>query len=164
MEKQCFKCGEIKPLSEYYKHKDMTDGHLNKCKTCAKKDVEDRRLQLEASDPLWAIAERKRQREKSRKYRDDGRAKPQPAKRVIDPAHKQANSILGNAIRDGKITPESCIVCGNEKAQAHHEDYSKPLSVHWLCTRHHNDRHIHIRDCKTLGKTPLSLEHQFDLS
>ena len=48
-----------------------------------------------------------------------------------------------NAIRDGKMERLSCEVCG-AKAQAHHDDYSKPLDVRWLCFKHHREHHGQI--------------------
>ena len=58
----------------------------------------------------------------------------------------------------GKIKREPCAVCGKEKAQAHHEDYSKHLDVVWLCTRHHADRHIYLRDQEALGIAPVKIK------
>ena len=47
--KTCFKCLITKPLADFYKHPQMGDGHLNKCKECTKKDVrEHREKNLEA--------------------------------------------------------------------------------------------------------------------
>lgn len=45
------------------------------------------------------------------------------------------------ALRSGKIVRQPCEVCGCEKVEGHHDDYSKPLEVRWLCTKHHLDVH-----------------------
>lgn len=62
-EKVCSKCGQNKPLSEYYAHPQMGDGHLNKCKECTKKDSLTRHNQ-KVKDPNWVESEKIRAREK----------------------------------------------------------------------------------------------------
>lgn len=34
--KRCIICKKMKPLSEYYTHPEMADGHMNKCKECCR--------------------------------------------------------------------------------------------------------------------------------
>jgi hypothetical protein len=48
------------------------------------------------------------------------------------------------AIKTGKLERKPCIVCGKPEAQAHHEDYLKPLEIIWLCPQHHKRRHSWI--------------------
>lgn len=36
---------------------------------------------------------------------------------------------------------QPCAECGRPDAQAHHEDYGKPLDVKWLCVTHHRKAH-----------------------
>lgn len=66
--KICFKCGVEKPLSEFYKHKQMLDGHVNKCKDCNKNDVH---LNYEKNivNPEYLEKERERGRSKYAKYK-----------------------------------------------------------------------------------------------
>ncbi len=61
--KQCFKCGCTKSLLEFYKHKGMKDGHIGKCKECAKNDVKASYAE-NIKNPEYIKKERKRGREK----------------------------------------------------------------------------------------------------
>ena len=152
--KTCIRCGEIKLPHDFYKHPKMIGGRDSKCKACARKASAERQARIEA-DPEMKVKEMRRQREKARKYRAEGKASVFGGKHKIDPSKRNANVIVGNAIRSGNLKRERCCICGMT-AQAHHEDYSKPLEVVWLCVTHHNARHTYIRENEILGRKPES--------
>lgn len=53
----------------------------------------------------------------------------------------KARSKWHHYARDNKIAPQPCEKCGCPKAEAHHDDYSKPLAVRWLCFKCHREWH-----------------------
>jgi hypothetical protein len=112
--KTCFKCLACKPITDFYVHPAMGDGRLNKCKVCARKDVQEN---------YKANADYYRAYDRERGYR------PGPPEKVK----------ARMATRTLKRMP--CEVCGAQKVEAHHDDYSKPLDVRWLCKKHHAEHH-----------------------
>jgi len=148
-EKKCFKCNEIKSLEEFYKHAGMADGYLNKCKKCARSDVHKNRSQN---------IEYYKQYDRSRAMREDrvvARLEYNKTERGKEarktayanaknrrPERHNARVILNNAVRDGRILrPTSCTCGATGRIEAHHEDYSKPLEVSWLCVACHKQAH-----------------------
>ena len=65
---------------------------------------------------------------------------------------RSAKDAVHNEIRRGRMhPPASCSMCGKEcRPDAHHEDYSKPIDVVWLCKSCHGFRHSEIRDGEKL--------------
>jgi hypothetical protein len=134
-EKMCFKCGNVYPLSNFYKHPQMADGHVNKCKDCNKKDVADN---YQSNREHYAAYEQERFQRPERKA---ATLEYQRRARSTHPDKFKARSAVSNALRDGYLQRQPCEKCGNEKSQAHHPDYSRPLDVEWLCFRHHREAH-----------------------
>jgi hypothetical protein len=131
----CFKCGIEKPLSEFYEHPQMTNGHLGKCKDCTKTDVR-----------TYSKTEKGKNTEKRRNAK---LGRMEHLKNAADKWNKEhpdrytAHNRLHAAVRDGKINkPKNCQECGASGIiHGHHEDYSKPFEVLWLCVPCHGKRH-----------------------
>jgi len=52
-----------------------------------------------------------------------------------------SRSYAGVYKRRGKLCASSCVDCGKDEVEMHHEDYSKPLQVVWICRDCHMVRH-----------------------
>jgi len=147
-EKPCTKCGETKPMHEFYRHPYAKDGRQGKCKECTKADV---RANRQAKLDYYQWYERQRanlpHRVEARKQYQQTEAGKQSLRRTRqryvarNPIKRGAHHITGNAIRDGKLQKQPCEVCGAEQVHAHHDDYAKPLEVRWLCPQHHQEWH-----------------------
>lgn len=137
--KTCFKCQQLKPLDEFYKHPMMGDGHLGKCKECAKVDVRiNRRVRLE----YYSLYDAMRARLPKRK---ELRLKVSERRKKEVPGYKEAHYAVTRAVRGGLLKKEPCQMCGSTKfIHAHHDDYEQPLAVMWLCPAHHKARHAFL--------------------
>lgn len=121
------------------------------CKECVKKRVKENRLQnIEhylAYDRARANApERVEARLKYSKTEAGiiagNRAKKKWTK--LNVIRRASAQMVNNAIRDGKMTkPIYCESCNKEdyRLHGHHDDYSFPLTVRWLCSSCHRKWH-----------------------
>ncbi len=79
----------------------------------------------------WKRQNKEKRKETLQKYSDN------------HPEKRDVRQKLYRALKAGKLTkPEECSECGSrENIQGHHEDYSKPFEVIWLCAKCHMKRH-----------------------
>lgn len=152
MSKVCTTCGETKPTDAFYAHPMMKDGRLSRCAECTKAAVRaNRQARLEYYREYDRIRAKQPHRVKQRKEyaRDNPRPRPEP-----DPVKREARVQLGNALRDGRIKrPPECQICAvsDDSLHGHHEDYTKPLDVIWVCTACHAFVHAYWRAQKRIA-------------
>jgi hypothetical protein len=131
----CVLCGaEVLPDgSNFSKRAEAKSGYQSYCTTC----YNSKHRLYRAANPVSArsrvVQWRRKNPDIARRHAAEWQAR--------NPEKSAAQRKLRSAVRWGKIKRGVCIVCGSPKTQGHHEDYSKPLDVIWLCHQHHTELH-----------------------
>lgn len=122
MLRNCWICKMQKEDTEFYFQK-IQNKYSSRCKSCHNKRANTRISQLpgEKRRALWVRATRKAQ--------------------IVHPERFSARKQARQAMRAGTLAKLPCEVCNDIDTQAHHDDYSKPLEVRWLCHKHHRAHH-----------------------
>lgn len=138
-EKKCNRCNALKPIEEFNMDKYSVDGHMLFCRQCHGIGY----LNNEEREKL-----RELNRINSKQYRKNypelasKRDRHNRLSRKDTPQYK-CGELLRYAVRSSKINrPSICSECGKEGVtQAHHEDYTEPFDVVWLCAMCHGKKH-----------------------
>lgn len=155
--RNCRGCGEVfEPTPRHVRRSDWI------CLPCERKVLREYRLARKlAGRPVpRSPAKPRKTAQKSQVYRPEYyveyRRRPDVKERLkaYDRARLQnpvaqwkarARQIARYAIARGRLAKQPCEFCGSDAVQAHHDDYSKPLEVRWLCPRHHAAVHRALR-------------------
>jgi hypothetical protein len=148
--KRCYDCDQTKPVSAFGKKSDTADGLSGRCKSCkstvdrayrelnrvrlldrAKKYRESHKTEIAAGLISWRMRNKERFNAYSKATRDR------------NPGKHKARTQVTKAVKAGRIQKDSvCGCCGIQgKLEGHHEDYTKPLEVVWLCFTCHRNIH-----------------------
>lgn len=145
--KSCSKCKEVKPLEDFFFNKthgkpdswckDCKRAHDRKRSQTPERKAYNKKIQakLKGTDYFKNYYRRPEVRARKLAQAKEYRKNPALALKIV------ARRLLRTAKENGTIIQEPCLVCGKKQSQAHHEDYSKPLIVVWLCADCHRKEH-----------------------
>lgn len=144
--KVCSQCDTRKPLSSFGRDERSKTGYRAECKACNRARSRERyaanRTARREEKRLYEASHREEAKARVRAWR----LKHPERRDGGDKVKRSARVAVRDAVHNGRVTkPESCEDCGGAfpkaKLHGHHEDYSKPLEVEWLCPECHGKRH-----------------------
>lgn len=138
--KRCPRCGETKPLDRFSKDRARKDGLRTYCRECMR--TQRRRYR----DTEKGREARRRERTSWRQANPEVLAANKRRYELSHKTERKAQQTLRRAVRLGEIVRGPCEVCGHEPAEGHHDLYSRPLDVRFLCHYHHTRLHRDRRD------------------
>jgi hypothetical protein len=142
--KVCKVCGEELEIKYFDMSKNRLGKkyHLGICRFCFNQKYRGKNKKYIENQKL----------EDMEKFRDAERERGKRWRRLHRMEH-HVHTLLNRAIKNGEIVkPDECSRCGIKavKINAHHENYSKPYDVIWLCDKCHAERHLEIRKQKAI--------------
>lgn len=152
MEKTCGKCHKLLPTSDFYKDARAKDGLYTVCKDCHVQYTNPGARKRVLLTQEEKIAKEKAFRRKYNKRRYESYTKGYLKEYKLRPEEMtkyKARAAARAAIKKGVLQKEPCRVCQEVKVDAHHEDYSKPLEIIWLCRADHKPWHAGWIDKET---------------
>lgn len=167
MKKVCRKCKDEKMLTEFVRRKNCKDGFDSLCKSCAhgleklwrqqnpdkKNEIRSRyrennreviRLQDQTNYAKNPGKFQEAVKGRMEKYLNGKGGITKEQNKILYPEKHEARKILTANIRSGKvIRPSECSSCKVKlgRIEGHHEAYTKPLEVVWLCCKCHRALH-----------------------
>jgi hypothetical protein len=145
--KTCWKCAVEKEVTDFYK------GYAQ-CKACryewskAYRQTEAGKKARQKEAINTRLSGKKQIRQQKYEETEKGQLSKQKYenKRFQTPegkARQAAKNAVKYALKKGKIVKMPCLICGEEKTEAHHPSYAwdMRLCVTWLCSQHHNEIH-----------------------
>ena len=160
IEKKCPKCGQIKTEDNFYPRSGNKSYLLRSyCKECENKNQYEkywanpeqsreysRKINARRKDKMREYNKKHYLEIKDKEWRKAQTRKNHKAYRLRNPQKNWCRSKTNNAIISGILVRQPCEICGEQKSQAHHDDYSRPLEVRWLC------RNCHYKLHREMGK------------
>ena len=134
--KICTKCKIGKDNQLFHKNKASIDGLFSHCKECVKEyDASVRNC----PNKIFCRKRWNKSAEgKSYKNLENKLYRSKKEEIIKSECRKKTNT----AIRNGILIRKPCEICNtNINVECHHEDYSRPLFIKWLCVKHHKLRH-----------------------
>ena len=137
--KTCPECKQTKELTEFGKDSHKKSGFRVYCKKCM--CVKSREYKIKNPEKTGVLRDKWNLENKEKAAKIQKKASKKFC--LENPEKRKAHQAVGNALAGNRITrPSICESCFKEcKPEAHHEDYSKPLDVEWLCKKCHIELH-----------------------
>lgn len=158
--KVCGRCKEMKLVTAFRPQSQGRPGYSSWCKSCHNEANREwdkahpdraRQHRLKANRK-WRSSHPQESYAATNKSKSRNPEKYKAIQRKAEIAHKErfperaaARQAVLIAVRSGRLVRQTCEVCGDPQSQGHHDDYSKPLTVRWLCRKHHVEHHRNKR-------------------